>query len=139
MTISNFVLQFPYPGMFVLLILGGLGLPFPEDAILILCGLLISTGVIRPIPALLTVYSGLLIADLSLHMIGRKFGRQILTTPRFGKVLSLERLNDLEGKFNRWGILIILVGRHLPGLRAQLFLVSGILKMPRITFLLTDA
>jgi membrane protein DedA with SNARE-associated domain len=139
MTISNFITQFPYPGMFILLILGGLGLPFPEDAILILCGLLISTGVIRLIPALLTVYSGLLIADLTLHMIGRKFGRQILTTPRFGKILSPERLNDLEGKFNRWGILILLFGRHLPGLRAQLFLVSGVLKMPRIKFLLTDA
>ena len=72
MTLFTHIENFPYLGMFILLILGGVGLPFPEDATLILCGLLISTHVIRPIPALLTVYAGLLIADLTLHFIGRK-------------------------------------------------------------------
>jgi membrane protein DedA with SNARE-associated domain len=125
--------------MFALLILGGLGLPFPEDATLILCGILIATGAVKPIPALVTVYAGLLIADLSLHFIGRKFGRQILTHRRFRKFISPERLSDLERKFSRWGILIILVGRHLAGLRAQIFLVSGVLKMSPLKFFLVDA
>jgi membrane protein DedA with SNARE-associated domain len=87
----------------------------------------------------LTVYAGLLIADLILHVIGRKFGRQIITHPRFQKWLSPERLSFLEEKFNRQGILFILLGRHLAGLRAQIFLVSGILKMSTIKFVLADA
>jgi membrane protein DedA with SNARE-associated domain len=131
--------HFPYLGLFLLLLLGGVGLPFPEDATLILCGILISTQVVRPIPALITVYAGLLIADLSLHFIGRKYGRRIVTHRRFHKLISSERLSYLEEKFNRRGILFILLGRHIAGLRAQLFLVSGIMRMPVLKFFLTDA
>ena len=131
--------QFPYLGMFSLLILGGVGLPFPEDTTLILCGFLIASEVVKPIPALLTIYAGLLIADLILHFIGRKYGRQIVTQRRFRKLISPERLSFFEEKFNRRGILFILLGRHLAGLRAQIFLVSGVLKMPTLKFFLADA
>jgi membrane protein DedA with SNARE-associated domain len=129
---------FHYLGLFILLLLGGIGLPFPEDATLILCGILISTQVVRPIPALFTVYAGLLIADLTLHFIGRKYGRQIVMHHWFHKFISPERLSFLEEKFNRRGILFILLGRHLAGLRAQIFLVSGVLRMPTLKFLLAD-
>ena len=139
MTLFTHIEHFPYLGMFILLILGGVGLPFPEDATLILCGLLISTQVVRPIPALLTVYAGLLIADLTLHFIGRKYGRQIVTHRRFRKIISPERLSFLEKKFNRIGLLLILLGRHVAGLRAQIFLVSGIMRMPTLKFFIADA
>ncbi|MGC1403899.1 MAG: DedA family protein, partial [Thermodesulfobacteriota bacterium] len=139
MTLFTHIENFPYLGMFVLLILGGVGLPFPEDATLIMCGLLISTQVVRPIPALLTVYAGLLIADLTLHFIGRKYGRQIVAHRRFRKIISPERLSYLEEKFNQRGVLFILMGRHFFGLRAQIFLVSGVMRMPSLKFLLADA
>ncbi len=131
--------HFPYVGLFLLLLLGGIGLPFPEDATLILCGVLISTQVVKPIPALITVYVGLLVADLTLHFIGKKYGRQVVAHRRFRKLISPERLSFLEGKFNRWGILIIALGRHVAGLRAQIFLVSGIMRMPALKFLVIDA
>ena len=131
--------HFPYLGLFLLLLFGGVGLPFPEDATLILCGILISTQVVKPIPALIIVYAGLLIADLTLHFIGKKYGRQVVTHRRFHKLISLERLSYLEEKFARRAILIILLGRHVAGLRAQIFLVSGIMKMPALKFLITDA
>ncbi len=131
--------HFPYLGLFLLLLFGGIGLPFPEDATLILCGILISTQVVKPIPALIIVYAGLLIADLTLHFIGKKYGRQVVTHRRFHKLISLERLSYLEEKFTRRAILIILLGRHVAGLRAQIFLVSGIMKMPALKFLITDA
>ena len=130
--------HFHYLGLFILLLLGGIGLPFPEDATLILCGFLISTQVVKPIPALLTVYVGLLTADLTLHFIGRRFGRRIVTHRRFRKMISPERLSLLENKFNQRGILFILLGRHLVGLRAQIFLVSGVMRMPTLKFLLAD-
>jgi membrane protein DedA with SNARE-associated domain len=39
---SAHVDQFPYAGIFVLLLLGGMGFPFPEDIALLLRGFLIS-------------------------------------------------------------------------------------------------
>ena len=136
--ISGIVEHFPYIGLFLLLVLGGIGLPLPEDTTLILCGFLISTEVIEPVPALLVVYSGLLITDFGLFSVGKKYGRKIVTHRRFHKIISPERLSILEDKFRERGLLFILVGRHLAGLRAQIFLTAGVMRMPDVKFLIAD-
>lgn len=137
--LSGLVGHFPYPGLFILLILGGIGFPFPEDATLILCGFLISHDMVKPVPALFVVYSGLLTADFILYLVGRKYGRMIVTHKRFKNIISPEKLSALEDKFHKRGILVILIGRHLFGLRAQIFLVSGVMRMPALKFIATDA
>lgn len=139
MAIPTIIEHFPYLGLFSLLILGGIGFPFPEDTTLILCGFLISTHVIKPIPALLVVYSGILITDFGLYIVGKKYGRKIVTHKRFRKIVSPERLAALEDRFNKKGILVILLGRHLVGLRAQIFLAAGVMRMPALKFIMADA
>jgi membrane protein DedA with SNARE-associated domain len=136
--ISGIVEHFPYIGLFLLLVLGGIGLPLPEDTTLILCGFLISTEMIEPVPALLVVYAGLIITDFGLFSVGKKYGRKIVNHRRFHKIISPERLSILENKFRRKGILFILVGRHLAGLRAQIFLTAGVMRMPNVKFLIAD-
>jgi len=137
--LSTIIEHFPYLGLFSLLLLGGIGFPFPEDATLMLCGFLISAKVVKPIHALLVIYSGLLMADFILYTFGKKYGRRIVTHKRFHKIISPERLSILEEKFNKRGILFILIGRHLVGLRAQIFLAAGVMKMPTVKFLIADA
>ncbi len=137
--ISGLVAQFPYIAVFLLLIFGGIGFPFPEDTTLILSGFLISTEVVKPVPILLVVYSGVLLADFGLYFFGRKYGRRIVTHKRFHKIITMERLSRLEEKFKRKGGLIILIGRHVIGLRAQIFLAAGVLRMPAPKFLVMDA
>lgn len=137
--ISVLIDHFPYIGLFILLILGGAGLPFPEDATLILCGFLISHGVVKPVPALIVVYAGLLMADFTLYYFGKKYGSRIVAHKRFHRILSPERLSKIEVQFYRKGSLFILIGRHLAGIRAQLFLVAGVVKMPFPKFLIADA
>jgi len=137
--IMDIFTNFPYLGIFVLLMLGGLGLPFPEDATLILCGFLVSEEVIHLAPALVIVYPGLLLADFILYSMGRKYGRMVVTHRWFHHILTPERLDKAEELFKRRGILVILFGRHFAGLRAQIFLVAGITRMPRWEFILADA
>jgi membrane protein DedA with SNARE-associated domain len=137
--LSAIMEQGPYLGLLLLLILGGVGFPFPEDVTLILCGFLISTHVVNPVYALLVVYAGLLAADFSLYLVGRKYGRMIVCHRRFHKIISPERLLILEDKFNKRGLLFILFGRQLIGLRAQIFLAAGVMRMSAIKFLITDA
>lgn len=137
--LSGLVEHFPYAGLFILLILGGIGLPFPEDATLILCGFLISHDMVKPIPALFVVYSGLLAADFLLYLVGKKYGRMIVTHKRFRNIMSPEKLSSLEDKFRKRGIFVILIGRHLFGLRAQIFLASGVMRMPALKFITADA
>jgi membrane protein DedA with SNARE-associated domain len=139
MPFPDLVAQFPYLGLFLLLILGGIGFPFPEDTTLILCGFLIAHDIIKPLPALIVVYSGMLSADYFLYFVGKKYGRTVVTRKRFQEFISPERISLLEDKFRRRGILVILLGRHLVGLRAQLFLVAGITRMSALKFLMADS
>ncbi|MDA8174658.1 MAG: DedA family protein [Nitrospiraceae bacterium] len=117
-----------------------MGVPFfPEDTTLMLCGFLVYTGHVRLAPALVTVFLGVLISDLFLYWVGRHYGRKVVTRKWFGRFLSPARLESLEAKFNKRGIFFILIGRHLIGLRTQIFLVSGIMRMSAIKFLVADA
>ena len=137
--ISGLVEHFPYIGLFLLLILGGVGFPLPEDTTLILCGFLISTEVVKPVPVLAVVYAGLIITDIGLYSVGRKYGQKIVSHRRFRKIVSQERLSILEDNFKRRGVLYILIGRHLAGLRAQLFLTAGVMRMSVVKFMIADA
>jgi membrane protein DedA with SNARE-associated domain len=136
---TTFINHFPYLGIFVLLILGEIGFPFPEDATLILGGFLTAHDVIKPLPAFSVVYLGLLITDFSLYLVGKKYGRSVVEHKRFRKIISFDRLSKLEEKFKKWGGLVIFLGRHVWGLRAQIFLVAGVMKMSAIKFLFADA
>ena len=135
---TTFINHFPYIGIFLLLILGEIGFPFPEDVILILSGFLTAHDVIKPLPAFLVVYLGLLITDFSLYVVGKKYGRSIVEHKRFHKIISPDRLSKLEEKFKKWGGLVIFLGRHVWGLRAQIFLVAGVMKMSAIKLLVAD-
>jgi membrane protein DedA with SNARE-associated domain len=118
--------HFAYIGIFCLLILGGLGLPFPEDGVLIMNGLLISHGAIKLVPALLVIYPSLLVAYFMLYSIGRKYGRMIVEHRRFSKIVSAATLSKFEEKFKRWGSLVVFIGRHFLGFRVPIFLISGV-------------
>lgn len=131
--------HFPYLGIFLLLVLGGIGLPFPEDAILLLSGFLLAQDIIKPLPAFLVVYSGLLMTDFSLYFVGKKYGRRIVEHKRFHRIISPEKLLKLEERFKKWGYLVVFFGRHFLGLRAQIFLAAGVMRMSAINFLIADA
>jgi membrane protein DedA with SNARE-associated domain len=137
--IGTWINHFPYLGIFLLLILGGMGLPFPEDATLLLSGVLVALEVIQPYPAFLVVYSGLLITDFFLYSAGRKYGRRLVEHIRFQRILSPDQLSKLEEKFKKWGAYVIFFGRHILGFRAQIFLVAGVMRMSAIKFIITDA
>jgi membrane protein DedA with SNARE-associated domain len=131
--------SFPYLGIFLLLTLGTLGLPFPEDTTLILGGFLMVQNVIQLFPALSVIYPTLLMTDFLLYWIGKRYGRRVVEHKIFHRILSLNRLLKLEEKFRKWGIWVVFFGRQLLGVRAQIFLVAGVMRMPARKFLFADA
>jgi len=133
-----FIQHSPYVAIFLLLVLSDLGLPFPEDTTLMLSGFLIAHGVIRLLPTVLVIYPTLLATDLFLYFIGRKYGRRVVERKRFQRMITPERLSKLEEKFRKWGILVVFLGRHILGLRAQIFLSAGIVRMSLAKFIMAD-
>ena len=136
--IKPFINHFPYLGVFALLVLGGVGLPFPEDTTLILSGFLVAHGIIKPLPGFLVIYAGLLVSDYLLFWVGKRYGRRVVEHKNFQRLISSERLLNLEEKLKKWGVWVVFFGRHLLGLRAQIFLVAGVMKMHPIKFLIAD-
>jgi len=134
--ISGIVEHFHYFGIFIILILGELGFPFPEGVTLMGCGFLISTNVVRPLPALFIVFSGILLGDFLSYYFGKKYGRTIVNHKRLHKIISPERLSMIEARFNKRGILFILIGGRLI---SGIFIVAGILKMPFSKLMAVDA
>lgn len=128
-----------YPGLFILPILGSIGLPFPEEAILMLCGAMIFQKVVAPVPAFFAVYFGLLLSDFIIFSFGRKYGRQLVTHKRFHRLLAPEKFNAIEAKIKMSGLPLLLFGRQIIGFRTQLFLVSGIMGINPRTFILIDS
>jgi membrane protein DedA with SNARE-associated domain len=136
---ASLIQPFPYLGIFLLLTLGTLGLPFPEDTTLILGGFLMVQNVIQLFPTLSVIYPTLLITDFLLYWVGKRYGRRVVEHKIFYRILSQNRLLKLEGKFKKWGIWVVFFGRQLLGVRAQIFLVAGVMRMPVLKFLFADA
>jgi membrane protein DedA with SNARE-associated domain len=134
----SIVNQFPYPSLFLLLVFGSIGFPFPEDAVLVLCGILISQRVVSPLPAVLTVYAGLLFSDWIVFSLSKKYGHGIFRHKLFSRVISPERIASLEQQLRRYGPFLLLSCRYIPVLRTQIFIASGLLGMASRTFLITD-
>ena len=135
---ASLIDHFPYLGIFLLLALGDLGLPFPEDTTLILSGVLISQKVIKPLPTFLVIYPTLLLTDFFLYSVGKKYGRKVIENKRLRRLISPQGLSKFEERFRKWGILVVFVGRHFLGIRAQVFLAAGVVRMPAIKFLIAD-
>ena len=128
----------PYAGIFLTLILGGIGLPFPEDATLLLCGFLIAHGTIKLFPAFLVVFPLLLATDFLVFFVGKKYGRVLVQHRTFRKWISPEKVLKLEENFRSRGALVVLFGRHILGLKTQLLLLAGVMKMSVKKFLIVD-
>ncbi len=135
---SYLINNYPYAGIFLTLILGGIGLPFPEEATLFLSGILIAHGTIKLFPTFLVVFPLLLITDFFVFFVGKRYGRMLVQHQRFRKWISPERLLKLEEKFKRRGALVFLFGRRILGLKIHLLLLAGVMKMSVTKFLIVD-
>jgi membrane protein DedA with SNARE-associated domain len=131
----SFIEHLPHLGLFVILVLGGLGFPFPEGVSLMLCGFLISTNIANPFILIPIALVGVLSGDMLSYLIGRRYGRAILKHRAFKKIVSQKRIDMFEEKLDRRGLLFIFFGgRFISGI----FLVAGIMRMPPKKLLLCD-
>jgi membrane protein DedA with SNARE-associated domain len=71
----------------------------------------------------------------NLFFISRRFGRR-LAQGRFAEVvhLSPERLDKAERWFEKYGVIAIIFGRHIPGFRVPITLAAGVLRVKYSVF-----
>jgi membrane protein DedA with SNARE-associated domain len=134
--LSDFLSDWGYPALVVLLCATGVGSPIPEDVLLLAAGYLVSAGVFwRPWVILLSIF-GVVASDLMLYAWGRQM--RVRADGRFMRLVRPRRLERATDWFNRFGDGIVLMARLLPGTRTVVFIGAGLRGMPIGRFLLHD-
>ena len=118
-----------YPAIFLLLMLGVVGLPIPDETLLVFCGYLISKGKMHPVAAWASALAGSWCGISLSYTIGRTFG--IGVVHKFGKYLHIDeqRLNKIHQWFDRIGHWALLVGYYVAGVRHFTAIVAGMSKL----------
>lgn len=125
-------------GPFAVLLLCGLGLPIPEDIVLIAAGAL---GVLDErawIYVSAVMYAGVMAGDSIIFLAGRFFGGRLRAAPWFQRIFPAAKQDKVEVLFERHGSTGMFLGRFLPGLRAPIFFTAGSMKVSYFKFLCFD-
>jgi membrane protein DedA with SNARE-associated domain len=125
-------------GPFFVLIMCGLGLPVPEDIVLVAAGAL---GVIDGrhwIEVTALMYAGVMLGDSTIFLAGRFFGARMRNSRWFQSYFSEKKQAKVENLFDRYHSWVLFVGRFLPGLRAPIFFTAGSTRVKFWKFFLFD-
>lgn len=125
--------------VFAWLVIGGLGVPLPEDAAILAAGVLVEKGAVSPLVAVLVVALGVLGGDAVLFFAARRLGPAAYDRKLFQRLLPPERRAKVESAYDRYGGRLVFIARHVAGLRAAVFAMAGIHGMRPRRFLLWDA
>jgi membrane protein DedA with SNARE-associated domain len=136
--VSTYLEHFTYAGLLVVLVLCGLGLPVPEDAVLLTGGFLAHRGVVDYPVALAISFVGVITGDCSLFFLGRRFGTGLLRYFGLMHPGSQRSIARMRAFMDRHGHRAVFYGRFLAGLRALVYLSAGSLGVPVSRFLMYD-
>jgi membrane protein DedA with SNARE-associated domain len=136
---SAYIQHFTYTGLFLVLVLCGMGLPMPEDIALLAGGYLAHRGITQYPATLVISFVGVIAGDNSLFFLGRRFGTSLVSYIRIGRPQSQHQIDRLKSFMDKHGHLAIFYARFLAGVRALVYLTAGSLGVRPSRFLLYDA
>ena len=115
--ITFYIAHYGYAAMYFLLALGILGIPVPDETLIIAFGGMAARGEFNFAGALAITFLGSMTVMMISYSLGRLAGEPLLH--RYGKWVRMtpERLAGAEKWFRRYGSLSIIVGYFVPGLR----------------------
>jgi membrane protein DedA with SNARE-associated domain len=137
--LAQLIGHFTYPGVFLVLLASGLGVPIPEELPIAIAAMMARWDVMRWQGALLACVGGALAGDVLLYWFGRHFGRRILRWSTVRRVLTPARETRIMEAYRRHGLKFLVVARFVMGLRSAAFLTAGLVRVPFLWFFLVDS
>jgi membrane protein DedA with SNARE-associated domain len=113
----DWIIRHQYGAIFLLLMLGIVGLPVPDETLLVFAGYLSFKGTLRLEPTILTAFLGSACGISISYAIGWFVGMPALH--KIGPLLHLrpERLDQAQRWMERWGKYSLLLAYFVPGYR----------------------
>ncbi|MHB1627898.1 MAG: DedA family protein [Bacilli bacterium] len=137
--VTALIHQYGYVGVFFILLLEMIGIPFPAETTLTISGIELSNGTFQLFPLLIAAFLGNMLGSAIAYGIGRLLGRPVII--RFGKYIGLteERFAKAEAVFRRYQAGVVLIGKFIAGIRVLVPYVAGIERMKFATFVVLNA
>lgn len=125
-----------YGALFFLLTLGIVGLPVPDETLLVFTGYLISKGTLQWEGAVAAAILGSWCGITLSYFIGRTLGLNVVH--RFGKYMHMndDRLNRVHAWFDRAGHWALFGGYYIAGVRHFTAVIAGTSRLEFPTFAL---
>lgn len=135
----EFFSSYGYWAVFFVLLACGFGVPIPEDITLVSGGVISGLGYTNVHWMLVVSMIGVLVGDSTMYWLGRIYGEKILQFRLIKSLVTPKRLATVQERFEKYGNRLLFLARFLPGLRAVIYLVSGITRRVSYTqFVLVD-
>ena len=123
--VFHWVALYGYEALFFILVLGIVGLPVPDETLLVFCGYLISTHRLHPAGTYIAAAGGSLCGMTISYWLGRTLG--IGAVHKFGKYLHINdrKLEMVHKWFDRSGHWLLFVGYYIAGVRHFTAIIAG--------------
>jgi membrane protein DedA with SNARE-associated domain len=122
--VFHWVTQYGYAALFASMMLGIIGLPIPDETLLMFAGYLVSRNSLQLQYVMLSAFFGS-IAGISLsYEIGRRYGVTLLFKFHF-PTLSKAKLESAGEWYRRFGKWALIVGYFIPGIRHLTAFTAG--------------
>ena len=132
--ISQLITDWGYAGIFLVVILGNIGLPVPEETVLAVAGYLVWSGRLQLLPVLIVGLVSAIVGDNVGYWLGRHYGRAAVE--RYGRrLLKPGRIVVAESFVRRYGALAVCVARFVGGFRFLAGPLAGAVGLPLSPFL----
>ncbi|MCC7072622.1 MAG: DedA family protein [Deltaproteobacteria bacterium] len=104
--------------------------PVPGDAVSVAGGVLVAQGIISVPVALAVTTLGSIVGSMVMYGVGIAAGRYQRVRRLLGRLFTEERVERVAVSYRRWGRLIIVANRFLPGIRTTFIVAAGLFRVP---------
>jgi membrane protein DedA with SNARE-associated domain len=134
-SVFTWVAAHGYWALYLLLALGVVGLPIPDETLLVFTGYLIGRGTLHPLGAFAAAVAGAWTGISGSYFIGRTLG--VGAVHRYGKYVHLTetRLAKVHMWFDRIGHWMLFIGYYIIGVRHFTAVVAGMSRVAYPTFI----
>ncbi|GAA3404166.1 DedA family protein [Paenibacillus hodogayensis] len=134
--VQDMIAQYGYLALYLLLALGIVGIPVPDELLLTFVGYLASLGMFDYSLSVGVSLMGAMTGMMVSYWAGRRLGKPALR--KYGKWVKLtpKRLRKAERWFRRYGPWTVSFGYFIPGIRHLTCYLSGVSGMTQRKYLL---
>lgn len=124
--LQEIISQYGYWAIYLLLALGIVGLPVPDEVLMTLVGYLCSLKLLDYCLSIAVAFSGTMTGMIISFTLGKKIGKPLLW--KYGKWIKLTpaKLQKVDLYFNKFGLWTVVFGYYIPGIRHLTCYMSGI-------------